>query len=227
MNGTLALVGGQEFTEGCSFDAALVEGVDEVLIVPSALAYEHPGDAIDRATEWFAGMGVGVRALDVYRRADALDAEPAALAAAAKLVYVIGGSPMHLRSVLKDTPLLEALVGAWRAGATIAAGGEAASVLCSHMVDSRGGAYTIGLDLLTTMTVIPRYNQWSPEKWHRTIDLAHRGLPVIGIDEATALIRSPKGEWRVEGAGEVHVFVDGQPSDLSILPAALNPLLVG
>jgi len=226
MNGTLALVGGQEFTEGCSFDAALVEGVDEVLILPSALAYEHPDDAIGRATEWFGRLGVGVRALDVYRRADALDEGPAQLAAAAKLVYVIGGSPMHLRSVLKDTPLLEALVGAWRAGATIAAGGEAASVLCSHMVDSRGGAYTVGLDLLTTMTVIPRYNQRSPEKWHRTIELAHRGLPVVGIDEATALIRSPQGVWSVEGAGEVHVFVDGQPSELSVLPAELNPLLL-
>lgn len=227
MNGTLALVGGQEFTEGCSFDAELVEGVDEVLIIPSALAYEHPEDAIARATEWFGRLGVGVRVLDVYRRAEALDTVPAELAAAAKVVYVIGGSPMHLRSVLKDTPLLEALVGAWRSGSTIAAGGEAASVLCSHMVDSRGGAYTVGLDLLTTMTVIPRYNQRSPEKWKRTIELAHRGLPVIGIDEATALIRSPQGEWRVEGAGQVHVFIDGRAADLSVLPSELNPLLVG
>jgi len=227
MNGTLALVGGQEFTEGCTFDAALAEGVDEVLLLPSALAYENPRDAIERAVEWFRDLGVFVRTLEVYRRADALEAEPAELAAAARLVYVVGGSPMHLRSVLKDTPLLEALVGAWRGGATIAAGGEAASVLCSHMVDSRGGAYTVGLDLVTTMTVIPRYNQWSPDKWHRTIELARPGLPVVGIDEATALIRSPEGAWHVEGSGNVHVFVDGRQADLEVLPSDLNPLLVG
>ncbi|MHB1139961.1 MAG: Type 1 glutamine amidotransferase-like domain-containing protein [Microthrixaceae bacterium] len=225
MNGTLALVGGQEFTEGCTFDAALVEGAGEVLVVPSALAYENPHDAIERAVEWFRDLGVFVRPLDVYRRADAMAPAVAELAAAAKAVYVVGGSPMHLRSVLKDTPLLEALVDAWRGGATIAAGGEAASVLCSHMVDSRGGAFTVGLDLLTTMTVIPRYNQWSPEKWHRTIQLAHAGLPVVGIDEATALIRSPDGAWRVEGVGKVHVFLDGRQAEISVLPTELNPLL--
>jgi cyanophycinase len=226
MNGTLALVGGREFTTGCSFDTALVEGVDEVLLVPAALAYENPAATIERARTWFDSMGVGVRVLEVYRRAQALEPAVAEAAAGARLVYLTGGSPMHLRSVLKDTPLLEALVGAWRAGVPVAAAGEAASVLCSHMVDSRGGAYTVGLDLITTMTVVARHNQWSPDKWHRTVELAPRGLPVVGIDEATALVRAPEGTWRVEGTGEVHVFLDGRRADLDALPAQLNPLLL-
>ncbi|MDQ2677561.1 MAG: Type 1 glutamine amidotransferase-like domain-containing protein [Actinomycetota bacterium] len=225
MNGTLALVGGREFTDGCSFDAGLTDGVDEVLLLPSALAYENPGAAIDRATEWFGALGTRVRVLDVYRRADAMDPAAVELAAASALTYVVGGSPMHLRSVLKDTPLLDALVEGWLGGSTIAAAGEAVSVLCSHMVDSRGGAYTVGLDLLTTVTLIPRYNQWSTDKWHRTVELAHKGLPVVGIDEATALIHTPDGTWRVEGAGDVHVFVDGRRADLGALPPVLNPLL--
>jgi cyanophycinase len=225
MNGTLALVGGREFTEGCTFDAALVEGAPEVLLLPSALAYENPAATIERAIDWFTPMGVTVRVLEVYRRAEAMDPAVADLARGASAVYVTGGSPMHLRSVLKDTPLLDALIEAWDGGANIAAAGEAASVLCSHMVDSRGGAYTVGLELITTMTVVPRHNQWSPEKLNRTVELAHRGLPVVAIDEATALIRSPEGAWRVEGAGHVHVFIDATRADLDALPAQLNPAM--
>ena len=42
--GILALVGGGEWSEGCSFDAELLaaSGSDEVLVLPTAAAYEHP-----------------------------------------------------------------------------------------------------------------------------------------------------------------------------------------
>ena len=42
--GILALVGGGEWTEGCSFDAELLaaSGGTEVLVLPTAAAYEKP-----------------------------------------------------------------------------------------------------------------------------------------------------------------------------------------
>jgi cyanophycinase len=132
---------------------------------------------------------------------------------------------MHLRSVLKDTPLLDAMVTAWRNGATVAAAAEAAAVLCSHMVDLRGGAFTVGLDLITTMTVIPRSNVWSHDKWHRTVQLAPRSLPLVGVDEATALLHHPDGTWEIQGVGGIRVVIDGQTGDVTNLPASLNPVL--
>lgn len=218
MPGTLALIGGEEFTDGCSFDRELLAGTSTVLLVPAARAYEDPASIIATAREWFAQLGVSVEVLEVYRRAAALEEAAVAQVAAAEAIYLTGGSPMHLRSVLKDTPVLTAMVDAWRGGTTVALAGEAAAVACQNMVDNRGGAFTAGLDVITDFTVVPRLNRWSPEKWHRTVGLARAGFPIVGIDEATALIRSPEGEWRVAGAGKVHVYVDGVDSPLSVLP---------
>ena len=76
MTGTLALVGGAEWTEGCDFDAELLEasGGRSVLIVPTAAAYENPSHVGRPGREWFEGLGASVDVLEVYRRADALEA---------------------------------------------------------------------------------------------------------------------------------------------------------
>ena len=111
MNGPLALVGGDEFTPGCEFDARLIADVSatEVLLLPTGSAYENPGRLVAAAGPWFAGLGVELRTLEVYTRPDAFLAENIAAVAQARMIYLAGASPMHLRSVLKDTPLFEAL----------------------------------------------------------------------------------------------------------------------
>src|SRR5437879_6436408 len=122
MSGPLALVGGGEWREGCSFDAELLEasGGNEVVVLPTAAAYEHPERAVATAEQWFEGLGAKVRGLMVLRRAEAEEPEPVAAVRDARFVYLAGGSPMHLRSVLKDSPLWEAIVAAWNGGAVLA-----------------------------------------------------------------------------------------------------------
>src|SRR5687768_624642 len=52
MSGSLALVGGGEWQKGCDFDRDLLAeaGTDEVLVLPTAAAYEEPQAAVDTAT---------------------------------------------------------------------------------------------------------------------------------------------------------------------------------
>ena len=59
MSGVLALVGGAEWREGCTFDAQLLEdsGGREVTVLPTAAAYEHPEHSVDWATQWFEALG--------------------------------------------------------------------------------------------------------------------------------------------------------------------------
>jgi cyanophycinase len=218
--GTLALVGGGEWQEGCSFDADLLAaaGTDEVLVLPTAAAYEHPDRAVTTAESWFATLGAKARGLMVLARTDADDPANVDAVRAARFLYLSGGSAMHLRSVLKDSSLWEAMLEAWNAGAVIAGSSAGAMVLCDPMVDPRGGAFTIGLGLVSQVAVIPHHDTWSHDKEKRTLELAPSGLCIVGIDERTALVRDPSGTWRAAGAGDVTVFRDRAEVDLTALP---------
>ncbi len=217
--GPLALVGGAEWTDGCSFDQGLWEasGRAEVLVLPTAAAYEHPERAVETARRWFAEFGALVSGLMILTRPDALDEQAAERLRSARFIYLSGGSPMHLRSVLKDSPAWSALVDAWRSGAVVAGSSAGAMVLGDSMVDPRGGALTLGLGLINRMAVLPHYDTWSEEKAHRTVQLATGHLRIAAVDERTALIRDPDGSWRAEGAGQVTVYVDGRPAGLDAL----------
>ena len=125
---------------------------------------------------------------------------------------------MHLRSVLKDSPVWDALAAMWQSGGVLAGSSAGAMVLCDPMVDPRGGAFTLGLGLLPYLAVIPAHDHWSEDAAERTLKMTPAEVVVVGIDERTALLRDPDGSWRAEGAGEVAVFVDGRPADLSALP---------
>ena len=218
--GPLALVGGDEWQPGCEFDAELLaaSGGSEVLVLPTAAAYEHPQKAVDTATAWFAGLGATVQGLMVLGRADAEDPANAAVVRAGRFVYLGGGSPMHLRSVLKASLVWEALLEAWRAGAVVAGSSAGAMVLTDPMVDPRGGALTVGLGLVEQMAVIPHFGHENAEKVHRSIALAAPGIAVVGIPERTALVRRPDGSWHQTGQGEVQVFVSGRPAGFEALP---------
>ena len=217
--GVLALVGGGEWSEGCSFDAELLDEAGErvVSVVPTAAAYESPDRVLGQARDYFAALGAEVVAVNPLDRAGALDEGLARAVAGSRFIYLASGSAMHLLSVLKRTPLWEAVQAAYHRGAVVAAAGASASVLCDAMVDPRGGGFGVGLGLVTQLTLIPRYDRWSAEKSKRTIELAPAGLALAGIPDRTALIRGRDGAWRVRGVGEVQLFKDRRPAGLDVL----------
>lgn len=220
MTGPLGLVGGGEWAEGCTFDVALAHSVDaaEVVVLPTGSAYEQPHLLVQKAEAWFTSHGIGVRGLNVFTRSDAFLPDMVEAVQSARFVYLAGASPMHLRSVLKDTPLLDSIVSTWKAGAALVGTTAGADVLCDPMVDTRGGAFTVGLGVIPGMAVIPRIDRWSPDKVHRTVSLASPDLVVAGIPSSTALVRDPDGTWHTEGVGTVSIYQSGTPADFSVLP---------
>jgi cyanophycinase len=218
--GILALVGGAEWQDGCTFDADLLaaSGGTDVLVLPTAAAYEHPDRAVETARAWFAGLGGKVRPLNVLARADAMDEAAAATVREARFVYLSGGSPLHLRSVLKETPVWDALVAAWEEGAVVAGSSAGAMALCDPMVDPRGGALTVGLGLVENLALLPHADGDVAAHHRRTLELAGDDLVVAAVAERTALLRDPDGSWRVAGAGGVTVLLGGEDVGLEALP---------
>ena len=145
--GWLALLGGSEWTEGCEdVDSQLLRasGGAVVLVLPTAAAYEHPDKAVATASAYFARLGARAEACMVLSRSDAEDGAMAATVRAARFIYLGGGSVLHLRSVLKNSAVWDAMAAAWRAGAVVAGSSAGAMVLGDTMVDPRGGALTLG-----------------------------------------------------------------------------------
>jgi cyanophycinase len=217
----LALVGGDAWNEGCEFDADLLaaSGGTEVLLVTAAAAFQNPGKLVARATAWFEAMGATVKALPMMQRPGAMDDGNATAVREARFIYLTGGSPLHLRSVLKETPVWAALEAAWSSGAVVAGDGTSASALCDPMVDPRGGAFTVGLGLVDNLAVLPHADDRVTEHHRRTLELADAGLVLAAIPDRTALIRDPNGTWRTAGRGVVRAFVEHKERALDVIGA--------
>jgi cyanophycinase len=141
----------------------------------------------------------------------------AAVVRASRFIYLAGGSPLHLKSVLKGSATFEALRDAWAAGAVVAGSAAGAMVLTDPMVDPRGGALTVGLGLISQLAVVPRFGDHHDDvhgqKLERTVALAYDGLPVVSIPERSALIRQPDGAWSAEGERSPVVYLNGSRTD--------------
>jgi cyanophycinase len=210
--GTVALVGGDEWTEPCTvFDTRLLElaGTSEVLVLPAAAAFEHPERAVERAATYFEGLGARVTGLPVVNRRDAETDANVSAVRVARFVYIADGSPLHLRSVLKGSAFYEAMVYAYGRGAVIAASGAGATVLGDPMVDPRGGAYTVGLGLVPGLAIFPYHGRAADHLRERSVDLLARDAVLVGIDEQTALVRTADRPWEVMGAGGATVYRKG------------------
>lgn len=195
------LQGGAPFVGNDDLDRRLVQGLrGPIAVLPTADAFEGPEKMIEAARAWSERLGVKVQAVEVYSRAAAMEQAHADALRNAAAVWVVGDSPIHLRSCIMGTPVLDAL--AWHAvnGLLVAVAGSAAA-MCDPMVDPRGGAYALGLGLVTKLALIAESEQWPKDRLSRSLDLAN--TTVVEVPTGSALERS-SGEWKMHGDVTVH-----------------------
>jgi cyanophycinase len=203
MIGTIALQGGGPFTANDELDRRLLgaAGASRVVVLPTADAFEEPATLIGASMTWAERLGIDVEALMVLQRHDADDAGAADVVRGARAVYLVGDSSMHLRSTLKDTAVMVAIGDVLAAGGLVVAVGESAAALCDPMFDQRGGAFTLGLGVVSGLSIVPEAESWSRERHKRTVSLAD--TPFVELPTGSALVRSPAG-WELVGDPTVH-----------------------
>jgi cyanophycinase len=203
VTGTIALLGGGPFAANDDLERRLLSaaGAGRVVVLPTADAFEQPATLVAAAVHWGERLDVEVEALMVMQRHDADDAGAAEVVRSARAVWLVGDSSMHLRSTLKETAVLAALLEVLAAGGLVAAVGPSASALCDPMLDQRGGAFTLGLGLVRGVAVIPGVEEWSEERLHRTLTLAD--TPVVELPTGSALLYGESG-WELVGDPVVH-----------------------
>ncbi len=209
--GILVLEGGAEFggrmSEPDLRSLELAGGMDSpVRIIPAAAAPDQNHvRAGNNGLRWFKSMGArDVEVVHVIDRLSATDGKLVRSLREARLVYLLGGFPRHLGETLQGSAAWKAVLEAWEEGAVIAGSSAGAMVLCGHYYDPYEKRLLEGLNLLPNACVLPHHNA-SGRKWAETV----RGLlpeaTLIGIDEATGIIREG-GSWTVYGAGQAFVY---------------------
>jgi len=210
--GPVALVGSGEFLPAMeALDAALLAGRPaRAVFLPTAAGQEGP-ERVDYwlrlGSEHYRRLGAEPVPLTVLDRRAAGDPANAALVAGAGLVYLSGGNPGYLADTLRDTPVLEAIRAAWRAGAALAGCSAGACALTEVADDVRTGETRPGLAVVPGLAVLPHFDRiegWRPGIVTRRAAELAPGLTLVGIDEDTALVSAGDG-WRVEGRGKVWV----------------------
>lgn len=228
-SGKLALVGAAEFTDGSKEINRLLHqasGGNEVVLVPVGAAYENPSRFIQAAEKHMADIGVTSVTIPAFSRRQAHDTDWIHAVTTAQWIYVCGGSSLHTKAVLKDTPLLAAMLHAHDNGALLVAASGAAMAFTDPMVDARGGAFTLGLGVTRECSVVTGAEVWSDDRAHRTIELAPDGIPLVVIDACRGILQDEKGWQPIPAVANnpndgLALWLSGKPSDFSVLTNTL------
>ena len=208
MTGPIALVGGDEFRVGCEpMDRALLEATGlerpRVLVLPTAAARSRPDLAAANGVRYFAGLGADAEGLMVLDAEQAGEDSLTAPVDDADVLYISGGDPSYLLSVLQGSQLLERLLAAHERGAVLAGSSAGAMVLGSWM-RFRQWAATLGV--ARGVAVLPHHERSDPES---VAEQLRDGMPdetaVLGVDAMSGCLGGPV-RWTVHGGGAVTVY---------------------
>ena len=182
----VVLAGGRELDASTPAGRAL-SGCGLVAVVTVAAAFRRPDALLSRIGAWARELALDYTVVSAVRRSDALDPDVSGPIADCDGVLVLDGSPAHLVSAVKATPLLEAIVSAQRRGVDVVWSGAAAAAVCTSMVDDRGGALTVGLGLHDGIVVAAGWEGWPRDRRRRLWRMVPDSVLFMALESGAAV----------------------------------------
>jgi cyanophycinase len=213
--GPLALVGGDELNPGNEpQDRVLVDAAagGPAFVLATAAGRQRPELAVANAVRWFGGLGLDVEELPATRRSHAKDPGVVERARAGRFFYLVGGDPGLVPKTLAGTPLWDAVVAAWSAGAAL--GGSSAGAMAlggwtlvrERMPGDERRRYAPALGLVPNVAVLPHFETFGNRWVSSALEAApNAAVVLLGPDERTAAVFRDGG-WVALGAGGVTVI---------------------
>ena len=212
MAGRIALVGGDEFRDGCEpMDEAILAATGKsapvTLIVPTAAAFERPDIAAQNGVRHFTSLGADAHTLMALDRDDAMDAGLASEISSADLVYLTGGNPTHLLETISESTLLNSIASALERGAVLAGSSAGAMVMGSWM---RFREWRRALGIADGIATLPHHERTDPDSTLRDLGAsAPKELnAAFGVDGRCGVLSGSDG-WTALGPGNVTVYRNG------------------
>lgn len=220
MNGLIALVGSGEYLPVMDdVDRHLLAAVrangraPSVVCLPTAAGKEGEasvGRWLKMGEQHFGALGAKVHPLPIIDRESADDPAYESILEGADLIYFSGGDPVYLYKTMAGSRAWAAAQRAWARGAVYAGCSAGAMILAKRMPNFRkmGLGGMDGFGIVPADYVLPHFDHAGPFK--HLVTLLRHGLKdsqwMLGIDENTALVGQVSGEWKVMGAGRVHLL---------------------
>ena len=211
MTGRIALVGGDEFRQGCEdMDRTILQSTGaqhpNVVVIPTA-ADKYPSQSAAHGVGYFSGLGANASALMVLNSDHANDQQLVSAVDDADVIYFTGGNPAHLLETLTDSVLLQKIKDALDGGAVLAGSSAGAMVMGSWM---RFQTWSDALGIVPGVVTLPHHERSDPTTVAQEIaNSAPPGAIALGVDGKTCCFSGPDG-WQVVGAGNVVVYKDGE-----------------
>jgi cyanophycinase len=225
MNGLVALVGAGEYLPvmnevdryllvNCGAEAR----APRVVCLPTAAGQEGEaswGRWMQMGETHFKALGAEVKSLPIIDRASADDTQYVEIIANADFIYFSGGNPFYLFETMSGSQAWAAAQKAWARGAIYAGCSAGAMIMADYIPNWRslGGQRVRAFGALPKSTVFPHFDKMLI--WRGiTLPILQSFIPdgeyTLGIDEDTALVGKPDGEWQVLGRQKVYVITKNE-----------------